>query len=74
MVAGVALAITWDTLLGSPYGLDAVIVAAPVSALLIVVVSYLTTDKPKSTPARADLAFHFDIYLIPIYIKNRALV
>lgn len=53
MIAGAVLAITWDTLLGSPYGLDAVIVAAPVSALLIVVVSYLTTDKPKPTPARA---------------------
>ncbi|WP_121744059.1 sodium:solute symporter family protein [Natronorubrum halophilum] len=53
MVAGAVLAITWDTALGSPYGLDAVIVAAPVACALIVLVSYLTNTPTSPTPTRA---------------------
>ncbi|SDQ51530.1 sodium:solute symporter family protein [Natronobacterium texcoconense] len=53
MIAGAVLAITWDTVLASPYGLDAVIVAAPVAAVLIVVVSYLTSDSATPTPTSA---------------------
>ncbi|WP_049921144.1 sodium:solute symporter family protein [Halopiger djelfimassiliensis] len=53
MIVGAILAITWDTALNSPYGLDAVIVAAPVAALLILVVSALTTGDSEPSPARA---------------------
>ncbi|WP_247003430.1 sodium:solute symporter family protein [Halosolutus gelatinilyticus] len=53
MVAGAVLAISWDTVLGSPYGLDAVIVAAPVACALIVLVSYLTSTSASPSPARA---------------------
>ncbi|WP_306052069.1 sodium:solute symporter family protein [Natronococcus wangiae] len=53
MIAGAVLAITWDTALGSPFGADAVIVAAPVSALLILTVSYLTADGATPAPVEA---------------------
>lgn len=53
MIAGAVLAITWDTAFGSPFGIDAVIVAAPVAALLIVTVSHLTTDGTSPTPVEA---------------------
>ncbi|WP_306057185.1 sodium:solute symporter family protein [Natronococcus wangiae] len=53
MIVGALLAITWDTVLASPYGLDAVIVAAPIGGLLIVVVSYLTGSSSTPSAARA---------------------
>ncbi|MDG5760015.1 sodium:solute symporter family protein [Natronococcus sp. A-GB1] len=53
MIVGATLAITWDTVLASPYGLDAVIIAAPVAGLLIVVVSHFTSSSsmPSGTHA-----------------------
>lgn len=45
MIAGAVLAISWDTVLGSPLGMDAVIVASPVAALIIISVSYLTDQE-----------------------------
>lgn len=53
MVAGAVLAISWDTVLSSPYGLDAVIIAAPISGALIVLVSYLTGSASSPSPTRA---------------------
>lgn len=53
MVAGAVLAVSGDTVLGSPYGLDAVIIAAPIAGVLIVVVSYLTKSLSSPSPTRA---------------------
>ncbi|ELY72042.1 sodium:solute symporter family protein [Natrinema pallidum] len=53
MVTGAVLAVSWDTVLGSPYGLDAVIVAAPIGCVLIVLVSYLTSALSSPSPTRA---------------------
>ncbi|ELZ00035.1 sodium:solute symporter family protein [Natrialba asiatica] len=53
MIAGAVLAVSWDTVLGSPYGLDAVIIAAPVAGVLIVLVSYLTSTLSSPSPTRA---------------------
>ncbi|AHG01529.1 sodium:proline symporter (plasmid) [Halostagnicola larsenii XH-48] len=53
MVTGAVLAISWDTVFGSPYGLDAVIIAAPVAGVLIVLVSYLTSSLSTPSPTRA---------------------
>ncbi|WP_323171341.1 sodium:solute symporter family protein [Natrialba sp. PRR66] len=53
MIVGAVLAVSWDTVLGSPYGLDAVIIAAPVAGVLIVLVSYLTSSLSSPSPSRA---------------------
>ncbi|APW99792.1 sodium:proline symporter [Halobiforma lacisalsi AJ5] len=53
MIVGALLAITWDTVLASPYGLDAVIVAAPIAGLLIVLVSTLTDGESAPRPSQA---------------------
>ncbi|ELY81954.1 na /proline symporter [Natrinema gari JCM 14663] len=53
MVAGAVLAVSWDTVLGSPYGLDAVIVAAPIGCVLIMLVSYLTSARSSPSPTKA---------------------
>ncbi|ELY84923.1 sodium:solute symporter family protein [Natrialba taiwanensis] len=53
MIVGAVLAVSWDTVMGSPYGLDAVIIAAPVAGVLIVLVSYLTSSLSSPSPSRA---------------------
>lgn len=52
MISGAILAITWNTIFGSPYGLDAVIIAAPVAGVLIVVVSRATRSGSSPSLAR----------------------
>lgn len=53
MIVGAIIAISWDTILGSPFGLDAVIIAAPVAAVLIVLVSRATRSRPSPSSTRA---------------------
>lgn len=48
MVVGFVITILWDTVLGQPFELNAVIVSAPVAAIMIIIVSRLTKQQSKT--------------------------
>lgn len=45
MLVGFIISVSWETILGQPLGLDAVIIAAPAAAIAIITVSMLTRDR-----------------------------
>lgn len=50
MSVGFVITILWDTVLGQPFELNAVIASAPIAAVTIVVVSMLTTQSTDTEP------------------------
>lgn len=54
MVTGFGVTIGWVAILGQPFGLDAVIPAAPAAAVVTIVGSYLTNSTWRSSTARTN--------------------
>jgi solute:Na+ symporter, SSS family len=50
MTIGFIITILWDTVLGQPFELNAVIASAPIAALTIIVVSWMTNHTTKTSP------------------------
>ncbi|WP_049972618.1 sodium:solute symporter family protein [Haladaptatus cibarius] len=48
MIVGFVITILWDTVLGQPFELNAVIVSAPIAVVIIVVVSVFTNQRPEA--------------------------
>lgn len=44
MILGFVVTVSWDTVLGQPFGLNAVVASAPIAAVVIIVVSSVTSD------------------------------
>lgn len=53
MIIGFIISVSWETILGQPLGLDAVIIAAPAAAIAIIAVSMLTRDRSSGTAVSA---------------------
>ena len=56
MLIGFVITILWDTVLQQPFELNAVIVSAPIAAIVIIVASYVSGGWDANTPSPTDLS------------------
>ena len=51
MIVGFVITILWDTILQQPFELNAVIASAPIAAVVIIAVSYVSGDWNADAPS-----------------------